>query len=55
MATLHGSPVGPNPAVPEWLEKTFGRFSVRGPAAWRLNGGTEKNDNTNFLGCKGLP
>src|SRR5216684_5920423 len=34
-STRHGSPV-----------KTFGRFSVRGPAAWRKDGGTEKNSNT---------
>src|SRR5580693_5236754 len=25
--------------------KTFGRFSVRGPAAWRKDGGTGKNSN----------
>src|ERR1700719_2363835 len=41
--TLHGSPV-----------KTFGRFSVRGPAAWRKDGGTEKNTNTMRNACKGL-
>src|SRR5207245_1164345 len=34
--------------------KTFGRFSVRGPAAWRKDGGTEKNSNTMRNGCKAL-
>src|SRR6266849_3777464 len=43
-STLHGSPV-----------KTFGRFSVRGPAAWRKDGGTEKNSNTMRTSCKDLP
>jgi hypothetical protein len=32
--------------------KTFGRFSVRGPAAWRKDGGTGKNSNTMFAACK---
>src|SRR5713226_9425192 len=40
-STLHRSPV-----------KTFGRFSVRGPAAWRKDGGTEKNSNTMRSACK---
>src|SRR6266403_3938592 len=35
--------------------KTFGRFSVRGPAAWRKDGGTEKNSNTMYGACKALP
>src|SRR6266700_2845533 len=35
--------------------KTVGRFSVRGPAAWRKDGGTEKNSNTMRTGCKALP
>src|SRR6266436_5246859 len=43
-STLHGSPV-----------KTFGRFSVRGPAAWRKDGGTGKNSNTTRSTCKALP
>ncbi len=34
--------------------KTFGRFSVRGPAAWRKDGGTEKNSNTMRVACKAL-
>src|SRR6267143_685110 len=34
--------------------KTFGRFSVRGPAAWRKDGGTEKNSNTTHTACKEL-
>src|SRR5712691_12214267 len=42
-STLVGSPV-----------KTFGRFSVRGPAAWRKDGGTRKNTNTMFCLCKAL-
>src|SRR5258707_5700345 len=42
-STLHGSPV-----------KTFGRFSVRGPAAWRKDGGTGKNSNTMRNACKAL-
>src|SRR5207302_6089900 len=40
-STLRGSPV-----------KTFGRFSVRGPAAWRKDGGTEKKSNTVRTACK---
>jgi len=40
-STLHRSPV-----------KTFGRFSVRGPAAWRKDGGTGKNNNTMRGTCK---
>src|SRR6266852_719443 len=40
-STLHGPPV-----------KTFGRFSVRGPAAWRKDGGTGKNSNTMCSACK---
>ena len=35
--------------------KTFGRFSVRGPAAWRKDGGTGKNSNTMCGACKDLP
>src|SRR5438477_7690508 len=35
--------------------KTFGRFSVRGPAAWRKDGGTGKNSNTMYGACKDLP
>src|SRR5260370_33597492 len=35
--------------------KTFGRFSVRGPAAWRMDGGTGKNTNTMRTACKDLP
>src|SRR5713101_9273768 len=42
-STLVGSPV-----------KTFGRFSVRGPAAWRKDGGTGKNSNTMRNACKAL-
>src|SRR6267378_1660557 len=42
-STRHGSPV-----------TTFGRFSVRGPAAWRKDGGTEKNSNTMRVACKAL-
>ncbi len=42
-STLQGSPV-----------KTFGRFSVRGPAAWRKDGGTGKNSNTMCGACKAL-
>src|SRR5712692_7944514 len=34
--------------------KTFGRFSVRGPAAWRKDGGTGKNTNTMRRACKAL-
>src|SRR5712664_4263812 len=34
--------------------KTFGRFSVRGPAAWRKDGGTGKNSNTMRIACKAL-
>src|SRR6266852_3405783 len=34
--------------------KTFGRFSVRGLAAWRKDGGTEKNSNTMRTACKAL-
>src|ERR1700682_340672 len=34
--------------------KTFGRFSVRGPAAWRKDGGTGKNSNTMRTACKAL-
>src|SRR6267378_2424323 len=34
--------------------KTFGRFSVRGLAAWRKDGGTEKNTNTMRTACKAL-
>src|SRR5229473_1221066 len=34
--------------------KTFGRFSVRGPAAWRKDGGTGKNSNTMRSACKDL-
>src|SRR6267378_2523391 len=34
--------------------KTFGRFSVRGPAAWRKDGGTGKNSNTMRSACKAL-
>src|SRR5882757_2172965 len=43
-STVHRSPV-----------KTFGRFSVRGPAAWRKDGGTGKNSNTMYSACKALP
>jgi len=43
-STVHRSPV-----------KTFGRFSVRGPAAWRKDGGTGKNSNTMHSACKALP
>src|SRR6266852_6328623 len=43
-STLHGSPV-----------KTFGRFSVRGPAAWRMDGGAGENSNTMRTACKALP
>src|SRR5258708_26516590 len=42
-STLLGSPA-----------KTFGRFSVRGPAAWRKDGGTGKNSNTMRRTCKAL-
>jgi hypothetical protein len=35
--------------------KTCGRFSIRGPAAWRKDGGTGKNTNTMFLSCLALP
>src|SRR5260370_11127786 len=42
-STRHGSHV-----------KTFGRFSVRGPAAWRKDGGTGKNSNTMRTTCKAL-
>src|SRR5438067_4218402 len=35
--------------------KTFGRFSVRGPAAWRKDGGTGENSNTMYGACKDLP
>src|SRR5712664_3722112 len=42
-STLLGSPA-----------KTFGRFSVRGPAAWRKDGGTGKNSNTMRNACKAL-
>src|SRR5258708_39978532 len=42
-STVHRSPV-----------KTFGRFSVRGPAAWRKDGGTGKNSNTMHSACKAL-
>src|SRR5713101_1558877 len=42
-STLHRSPV-----------KTFGRFSVRGPAAWRKDGGTGKNCNMRRIACKDL-
>ncbi len=42
-STLHASPV-----------KTFGRFSVRGPAAWRKDGGTGENSNTMHKACKAL-
>src|SRR5256885_14283505 len=34
--------------------KTFGRFSVRNLAAWRKDGGTEKNTNTMRTACKAL-
>src|SRR5258707_3043751 len=34
--------------------KTLGRFSVRGPAAWRKDGGTGKNSNTMRTACKAL-
>src|SRR5271170_3718465 len=37
------------------LRQTCGRFSVRGPAAWRVDGGTEKKITTSILECKGLP
>ena len=33
---------------------TFGRFSVRGPAAWRKDGGTRKNTNMMLCLCKAL-
>src|SRR6266481_2452460 len=34
--------------------KTLGRFSVRGPAAWRKDGGTGENSNTMRTACKAL-
>lgn len=37
------------------LRQTCGRFSVRGPAAWRVDGGTEKKRITGFAKCKELP
>jgi hypothetical protein len=37
------------------LRQTSGRFSVRGPAAWRVDGGTGKKITTRNLECKGLP
>src|SRR5271163_3083412 len=37
------------------LRQTYGRFSVRGPAAWRLDGGTGKETITRLIECKGLP
>src|ERR1700741_1997925 len=43
-----------DPARTEIARKTFGRFSVRGPAAWRKDGGTGKNSNTMRSACKGL-
>jgi hypothetical protein len=36
------------------LRQTCGRFSVRGPAAWRVDGGTGKKITTSILECKGL-
>src|SRR5882724_9580673 len=44
-----------NPVQTEITRKTFGRFSVRGPAAWRKDGGTGKNSNTMCSACKDLP
>src|SRR5271165_162248 len=36
------------------LRQTCGRFSVRGPAAWRVDGGTEKKITMSIPKCKGL-
>ena len=36
------------------LRQTCGRFSVRGPAAWRVDGGTEKKITMSIPECKGL-
>src|SRR5580693_7862094 len=36
------------------LRQTCGRFSVRGPAAWRVDGGTGKKITTGIPECKGL-
>jgi hypothetical protein len=36
------------------LRQTCGRFSVRGPAAWRVDGGTGKKITTSIMECKGL-
>ena len=36
------------------LRQTCGRFSVRGPAAWRVDGGTGKKRITAFVECKEL-
>jgi hypothetical protein len=46
-----------NRSIPRTLGSpadTFGRFSVRGPAAWRKDGGTGKNSNTMRKQCKAL-
>src|SRR5713226_2242189 len=47
-----GVTVDDNPTVTRSPVKTFGRFSIRGPAAWRVDGGTGKNTNTIPRCCK---
>ena len=36
------------------LSERLAGSGVRGPAAWRKDGGTEKNSNTMFIACKAL-
>src|SRR6266851_1322576 len=50
-----GEGLSSNRSIPRTLGSpadTFGRFSVRGPAAWRKDGGTGKNSNTMSKPCK---
>src|SRR6266481_2597186 len=50
-----GEGLSSNRSIPRTLGSpadTFGRFSVRGPAAWRKDGGTGKNSNTTRKPCK---
>src|SRR5712664_113965 len=50
-----GEGLSSNRSIPKTLGSpadTFGRFSVRGPAAWRKDGGTGKNSNTARKPCK---
>ena len=52
-----GEGLSSNRSIPETQGSpadTFGRFSVRGPAAWRKDGGTGKNCNTMCKACKAL-